>query len=383
MLVAALLCAFAIDFSLEATTNDEFCVSCHEMADNISGPEADRLYLSGSGELHGRCADCHLPKPFLPRLRRRLRASAEVYHHLLGTLDSPESFEARRLQMAQSVWSRMNHNDSVECRSCHDDPLGVDAGGSEVARGYHERAGRNGIGCIDCHKGLTHRMPPLRSNVRQGFDPESCFACHTPVNVLATAAASHAKAGGLASREARAECAKCHVDAAVHAEYPMLAERVLFDGRATTAASRFEEACVDCHAADEKPRWQLATHGLSEIACVSCHFIHRPRDEPLLRSLRDPLCADSCHFSIVNEGGRSQPTTRETGDCMTCHDPHSPGGSERCASCHPQGRSELASETPAARAFHLRGRSEGILCDQCHKGMLHRIPHAQLSRPRG
>ena len=89
MIGAVLVGGIVIDFSLEATTTDEFCFSCHEMGDNISGADEERLHLAGSGELHGRCADCHLPKPFLPRLRRKLRASAEIYHHLLGTLDSP------------------------------------------------------------------------------------------------------------------------------------------------------------------------------------------------------------------------------------------------------------------------------------------------------
>ena len=153
VIVAVLVGGFAIEFSLEATTTDEFCVSCHEMEDNISGADEERLHLAGSGELHGSCADCHLPKPFLPRLRRKLRASAELYHHLLGTLDSPESFEARRLQMAQRVWSQMKHNDSVECRSCHDDLQTASEAENEIAREYHERADENGVGCIDCHKG--------------------------------------------------------------------------------------------------------------------------------------------------------------------------------------------------------------------------------------
>ncbi len=379
--VVAAVGVFAIGFSLEATTTDEFCISCHEMEDNISGADEERLHLAGSGELHGSCADCHLPKPFLPRLRRKLRAGAEVYHHLLGTLDSPESFEARRLQMAQRVWAEMNHNDSVECRSCHDDLLTVHEGENEIAREYHERADEGGIGCIDCHKGLTHRMPWPPSSRSREFDPERCFACHTRVNVLATPRASHAKFEDLTSAEARAECRNCHGDGDDHADVPIRGEHVRFDASATVPPIEQEDACIDCHAADENPRWQLATHGFSDMACVSCHSIHRPGDEPLLRSLREPLCADSCHLEIVSDGDDSEPTTAEARDCTTCHDPHSPGGGERCMNCHPQGPGELAEETPEARAFHLRGQAEEILCDQCHKGMLHRTPHGRLIEP--
>jgi nitrate/TMAO reductase-like tetraheme cytochrome c subunit len=380
VIFAVLVGGFAIEFSLEATTTDEFCVSCHEMGDNISGSDEDRLHLVGSGELHGQCADCHLPRAFLPRLRRKLRASADVYHHLLGTLDSPESFEARRLQLAQRVWARMKHNDSVECRSCHADLQSARAGAGEIVRAYHERADRNGVGCIDCHKGLTHRMPALPSSRRQAFDPERCFTCHTRENVLATPRTSHAEAEGLTSAEARAECVKCHGDGEGHMEFPIRGERIRFDAFVTADPINREGACIDCHAADENPRWRLATHGLSDTACVSCHSIHRPGDGPLLRSLREPLCADSCHIAIASDGGDSERTTREARTCTACHDPHSPGGGERCMSCHPQGPGDLAEETPEARTFHLRGQAEGILCVQCHKGMLHRIPHAQLSK---
>jgi nitrate/TMAO reductase-like tetraheme cytochrome c subunit len=380
VILAVLVGGFAIDFSLEATTTDEFCVSCHEMRDNISGADEERLHLAGSGELHGRCADCHLPKPFLPRLKRKLRTSAEIYHHLLGTLDSPESFEARRLQMAQRVWAEMNHNDSVECRWCHDDLHAIQAGESAVAREYHERADSNGIGCIDCHKGIAHRMPSPPSSRRQAFDPERCFACHTRENVLATPKTSHAKVAGLTSAEAREECAKCHGDGDDHVEFPIRGERVRFDAPASATPIEQEDACIDCHAADENARWRLATHGFSDTTCVSCHSIHRPGDGPLLRSLREPLCADSCHLAIASNGGDSEPTTREARTCTACHDPHSRGGVERCMICHPQGPGDLAEETPEARTFHLRGQAEGILCDQCHKGMLHRIPHAQLSK---
>ena len=41
-------------------------------------------------------------------------------HHLLGTIDTPQKFEAHRLEMAERVWTSMKQNDSRECRHCHD-----------------------------------------------------------------------------------------------------------------------------------------------------------------------------------------------------------------------------------------------------------------------
>ena len=50
---------------------------------------------------------------------RKVQASNEVLHKLLGTIDTPEKFNAKRAQLAQNEWRRMKANDSRECRNCH------------------------------------------------------------------------------------------------------------------------------------------------------------------------------------------------------------------------------------------------------------------------
>jgi trimethylamine-N-oxide reductase cytochrome c-type subunit TorC len=105
------------------------------------------------------CSNCHVAQGGLALLWDKVRASSDVVHHLVGTIGTPQEFEARRAEMAESVWARMKRNDSRECRSCHNfanmDLLEQSAG----ARKYHTVAQKEGATCIDCHKGIAHFLP--------------------------------------------------------------------------------------------------------------------------------------------------------------------------------------------------------------------------------
>ena len=46
-------------------------------------------------------------------------ATNELYHFVLGTVDTPEKFEAEKPKLAQHVWETMKSTDSRECRNCH------------------------------------------------------------------------------------------------------------------------------------------------------------------------------------------------------------------------------------------------------------------------
>jgi nitrate/TMAO reductase-like tetraheme cytochrome c subunit len=155
-----LLMALALDSSMDATTSDSFCLSCHEMAVNIGGEFERSLWLPGLEERHASCSECHLPQEFLPRLRRKMRAGREFYHHLIGTISTPERFMERRMVMAEVVWQDLQRNGSSECTGCHHGDQ-VDSGDSPAALAYHERAADTGTGCVDCHKGIAHELPDM------------------------------------------------------------------------------------------------------------------------------------------------------------------------------------------------------------------------------
>ena len=158
---------------LHETSTDEFCMSCHELEVNI-GREYEGMSHARNGRgIRVTCSDCHLPKPFVPKMMRKMRAVAEIYHHVLGTIDTPAKFEGHRMIMASRVWAEMNVTDSRECRDCHKADLWDVAAQKEKAREYHVGALAKDKTCIDCHKGVAHKLPEgiLEDAQLPGMDP--------------------------------------------------------------------------------------------------------------------------------------------------------------------------------------------------------------------
>ncbi len=159
-LVIGVLFSVAFEFTMEATNTEGFCSdSCHEMTDNVVKEFVGTSHdVNGSG-VRASCSDCHVPKPFIPKMIRKAKASLEVYHHILGTLSTPEKFENHRLRMANNVWREMEGNDSRECRNCHTEAKMAFTSQSPKAAEFHQGALSQGKTCISCHKGLAHQMP--------------------------------------------------------------------------------------------------------------------------------------------------------------------------------------------------------------------------------
>jgi cytochrome c-type protein NapC len=104
---------------LEATNTLEFCISCHEMRDNVYQEYKETIHYSNRTGVRAICSDCHVPKDWRHKIMRKLQASHEIWGKLTGYVDTPEEFEAHRMEMATSEWKRMKSRDSIECRNCH------------------------------------------------------------------------------------------------------------------------------------------------------------------------------------------------------------------------------------------------------------------------
>ncbi|MDH5437056.1 MAG: NapC/NirT family cytochrome c [Gammaproteobacteria bacterium] len=140
------------------TNRMEFCISCHSMKINYEEYKKTLHYKNAIG-VQATCADCHVPKEFFPKLYAKIMAAKDVYHEVMGTVDTKEKYEARRWHMANLVWDKMRANDSRECRGCHDyNNMDLSEQDSR-ARKKHTRAPLQGKTCIDCHSGLAHTEP--------------------------------------------------------------------------------------------------------------------------------------------------------------------------------------------------------------------------------
>lgn len=138
------------------TSSNAFCTSCHE---NNVVPEWKKSvhYVNAVGFTAG-CADCHEPRDPIGMVLRKIAGFNEVYHQVIGTISTPEKFEAHRLELAEKVWTTMRANNSENCRGCHDVSQMNDPAKSFLPP-MHRTAIANGQACIDCHKGVAHKAP--------------------------------------------------------------------------------------------------------------------------------------------------------------------------------------------------------------------------------
>jgi cytochrome c-type protein NapC len=141
------------------TNTEKFCISCHEMRDNVYAEFKDTIHDKNRSGVRAICADCHVPREPGPMLVRKMRATFELYGWLTGKIDTKEKFEAQRYEMARRVWVRMKETDSLECRNCHAESAMSTELQSEKAKSRHEKGKVEGKTCIDCHFGLAHKEP--------------------------------------------------------------------------------------------------------------------------------------------------------------------------------------------------------------------------------
>lgn len=147
--------------ALEVTNTETFCISCHEMRVNVYEEYKDTIHYTNRTGVRATCPDCHVPKEWAYKVVRKIKASNELYHKVMGSIDTPEKFEAKRLQLARNVWKAMKETDSRECRNCHDFQSMdyVEQGRRAVQQ--HQQGLEGGQTCIDCHKGVAHSLPAM------------------------------------------------------------------------------------------------------------------------------------------------------------------------------------------------------------------------------
>ncbi|HPE03019.1 MAG TPA: NapC/NirT family cytochrome c [Thauera sp.] len=145
--------------ALEATNTEKFCISCHEMYDNVYMEYKETIHYNNRTGVRATCPDCHVPKDWTHKMIRKVQASKELWGKMVGTIDTREKFEAKRLELARNEWKRMKASDSRECRNCHSfESMNKDSQ-KQRARKQHEMALEDNMTCIDCHKGIAHHKP--------------------------------------------------------------------------------------------------------------------------------------------------------------------------------------------------------------------------------
>jgi cytochrome c-type protein NapC len=148
--------------ALELTNTETFCISCHEMSDNVYQELTRTVHFSNRSGVRATCPDCHVPHDWTDKIARKMQASKEVWGKIFGTIDTREEFLEHRLELAKHEWARLSANDSLECRNCHS-AIAMDFSRQNPrAAEIHDRYLFGGERtCIDCHKGIAHELPDM------------------------------------------------------------------------------------------------------------------------------------------------------------------------------------------------------------------------------
>jgi cytochrome c-type protein NapC len=146
--------------ALELANTEEFCIGCHEMRDNVYQELQGTVHWTNRSGVRATCPDCHVPHPWTYKIARKMQASKEVWGHLFGLINTREKFLDMRPTLARHEWDRMEANRSAECRNCHS-PQSMDLTKQrDQAANVHKAQLLTGEkSCIDCHKGIAHKLP--------------------------------------------------------------------------------------------------------------------------------------------------------------------------------------------------------------------------------
>ncbi len=159
-ILAGVLFWGGFNWAMELTNTESFCTSCHEMKENVFAEYRSTVHYSNKSGVRASCPDCHVPKDWQHKIVRKIQASNELYHHFLGTVSTPDKFNAKRTQLARNEWKRMKTTDSRECRNCHKFDYMDYTLQEPRASKTHQEALTAGKTCIDCHRGIAHKLPP-------------------------------------------------------------------------------------------------------------------------------------------------------------------------------------------------------------------------------
>lgn len=136
------------------TNKISFCRTCHEMNDFVYPDYAQSVHFKNPMGVRAHCKDCHEPGTWGPQFIAKVKSFRELYHHFARSVWTRKEFEKARPELDRRVWANMKGDDSRTCRKCHSWDAMVTAAQPPAARASHLMGSKNGLTCIDCHRGI-------------------------------------------------------------------------------------------------------------------------------------------------------------------------------------------------------------------------------------
>ncbi len=229
---------------------------------------------------------------------------------------------------------------------------------------------------------------------RRGAD--TCLKCHNKKGLYPVApvfATAHASRADERSPFADRQCETCHGAGKLHSRARRKNREDqpsrTFGSNAATPVEEQNRVCLDCHESYGRDGWVGSAHDQAEVACASCHQIHRSQDR-VFDSVAQQRACFACHperRSDINKPS-SHPLRFGSMGCGDCHDPHDGSNdhllrnatiNETCYECHAEKRGpylwehaptgedcSLCHDSHGSNHAMLLKRRAPLLCQQCH-----------------
>ena len=148
--------------AMEVTNTEQFCISCHEMRDNVYQEIQPTIHFTNRSGVRATCPDCHVPHDWTHKMARKMQASKEVWGWIFGTIDTREKFVAKRRELAAA---RVGAHEGQRLARVPQLPRVPGDGLHPPEQARRRRPStmlaRGERTCIDCHKGIAHRLPDM------------------------------------------------------------------------------------------------------------------------------------------------------------------------------------------------------------------------------
>lgn len=365
------------------------CLKCHEkFKETVRNRYVHPLMKNGE------CTGCHVPH-------------ASSHKNLLTAGPSMLCYDCHKKILPENANSAHGVVNEGRCDQCH----------NSHGSNYQFILKRSGNSlCLDCHKDLNETINKNRFNHGAMKTGKGCLNCHEP----------HAsnRFKKLLKNDAPALCLRCHTTdkpsfKQKHLNYavadsncnschnPHGSEKkgILF---ASVHKPVSEKKCTECHAGPasstplkvmaqgselcrkchkdmmdntlkkDRVHWPL----MNNTGCLNCHTPHGAKQKMLLKGSVSSVCG-ACHSdtielqkqSIENPENKMLCEPVKTGNCVTCHSPHSsdsvllmvkPTGFELCGTCHEW---QTHSTHPIGEKItDTRNKNLALDCYSCHNG---------------
>jgi len=237
---------------------------------------------------------------------------------------------------------------------------------------------------------------PAQAQDYSSLGADSCLPCHaegTPKPATDIFFTKHASNIDPAAPFASLQCETCHGPGEDHVFGQQRGNNVppaySFGPDAVTSAEEQNQVCLGCHETRGRLSWFGSRHETADVACASCHQVHRPRDR-VFDSLQQQETCFGCHPRRRADTLKASTHPLRFGNmtCSDCHDPHNGDNdfllqrssvNETCFICHSEKQGPyLWEHAPASEDCSLCHQPHGsnhpallkkrppLLCQQCH-----------------